>query len=536
LVFNPHHVPFLDNLSNENLWRYSPELYEAMCSVLASDEHPLGQALHEVAPSSRIFHKTKALAQALCRPEVLAIAATEQLFVETSRTFWAGGLDLKPDEFSRLVNQYGSLVAYALAEAGNSQNLDMLKVIAGLPRLIVGPMINELSNPTFRTVRKDTESTAELIGVLCMATAGAPDQFLRSIAICPMPEKVSRLLGVDHHGVCSFERANAVSDLEMSTTFDEVLYQPLARRHRLRAKMAPDMWLCYAGPAIVGLSMTQSHVFLERGVDPKAVHALAQRRLRAFYSLMRAMPLEIDKLVSVGASAPFFCFSKHRVPDFVDPVDYAGVDFLTARALDDKGALNVVRQAQGLIAGPLSFFRKRADPEVHREVLDHFQTLSIKDRFVGEHVHAFDADRLERCACYNIGVGQLSFNPFVLPGAIEGFRTWHLKNKDVRRPFHPMLRNGIYWVDWADESVMLAMFPALAAARWIDDDVARCGLAFFAWRFPVAYDRAYAELMTTHPKRTTLDRAAEFISPDMLSFENLRPKHWANRLESDLGI
>jgi hypothetical protein len=220
----------------------------------------------------------------------------------------------------------------------------------------------------------------------------------------------------------------------------------------------------------------------------------------------------------------------------VNAEDYAGVNFLTARALDDKGALNVIRQAQGLIAGPLSFFKKNADPERHREALDCFQSLQIKDRFLAEHVHAFDPDRIDRCASYNIGLGSPSFNPFALPGGIEGFRAWHLQNPDVRRPFHPVLRNGIHWVDWADEPAMKILFPALAAARWIDNDVARCGLAFFAWRFPAAYDRAYADLMTTRPKRTTLDRAAEFISPDMPSFENLRPKHWANRLESDLGL
>jgi hypothetical protein len=535
LVFNPNHTPFLDNLSNESLWRYSPELYEAMCRVLVSHEHPYGQALRDIAPNSRMLHKTKALAQALCRPEVLAIAATEQLFVETSPTFWVGGQNFKTEDFSQLINQYGSMLAYALAEAGNSKHLDMLKIIAGLPRLIVGPLINELANPTFRSVLKDTQSIAELIGVLCTATAGTPDQFLRSIAICPMPEKVSRLLGVDLNGVCSFERANAISDVEMRTTFNEVLYQPLARLHRLRAKMAPDMWLCYAGPAIVGLSMTQSHVFLERGADPKAVHALAQRRLRAFYSLMRTTSLDVEKLVIVGASAPFLCFSKHQIPEFVNAADYAGVDFMTARALDDKGALNVIRQAQGLIAGPLSFFKKNADPESQREALDRFQTLPIKERFLAEHVHAFDPNRIDRCASYNIGLGT-AFNPFALPGAIEGFRSWHLKNHDVRRPFHPALRRGIYWVDWADEVTMQKMFSALATARWMDNDVARYGLAFFAWRFPDAYDRAYADLMTNRPKRTTVDRVAEFISPDMPSFENLRPKHWANRLECDLGL
>lgn len=534
--FDPNHTPFLDNLSNENLWRYSPALYEAMCSVLISDEHPHGQLLREVVPNTRMFHKTKALAHALCRPEVLAIAATEECFVETSPTFWAGGQTFKAEDFSQLVNQYGSMLAYALAEAGNSKHLDMLRVIAGLPRLIVGPLINELANPTFRNVLKDTQSIAELIGVLCMATAGTPDHFLRSIAICPMPEKVSRLLGVDFNGVCSFERAKSVSDAEMRAIFNEVLYQPLARHHRLRAKMMPDMWLCYAGPAIVGLSMTQSHVFLERGADPKAVHALAQRRLSAFYSLMRATSLDVEKLVNVGASAPFLCFSKHQIPEFVNAEDYAGVDFQTARALDDKGALNVIRQARGLIAGPLSFFRKTDNPERHQQVLDHFQTLAIKDRFLNDHVHAFDANRIDRCASYNIGLEGSSFNPFVLPGGIEGFRVWHLQNRDVRRPFHPVLRNGIHWVDWADEPAMKNLFPALAAARWMDNDVARCALAFFAWRFPVAYDLAYAHLMTTRPKRATLDRAAEFISPDMPSFEHLRPKHWANRLEFDLGL
>jgi hypothetical protein len=526
--FDHKALSFLKSISPQKLFAYSPDLHELLtsCPVLAR-----GEGIADNLYGNRSLCPSSYLARA----DFFAIAAIEHCSFGFWPSAWSWRSGWNELEMYKHLNDYGSLVGYSVSSAGNAEELDMLKVIAGLPALIPGTPIGAVVKPdsTWRSTTARSRST--LLSALACLAAGDPALFLRGLEAAPHKQLYAKLLGADVNGVASFERANDVDQGELIECIHTIFYEALNRRSNARP-LTPTEWFGETGSAMTALSVTQSHVFLEQGADPLAVFELAHRRLMAFLSFLGIDPHR-EHIARVGASAAFLVHKWRSVAPFVRDEDLAGVDYETVTAIDGRNTLNILKMAPGILAGAMSFFNQSENVEQQNSVFDTFRTKQHFERVAGaQAAHAFELKMLHRTASYLITKNPGHDAIFEYKESDVALREYQAL-KTCHSPWlHPAITYRIGWQRWPGADTFERLFAHMLSDKMEGDGLAEKGLKIFAHSYPERFESCYLAMKMGGVSRKIYERAERFITPAMPSFQNLNELHWSRALEGDLGM
>lgn len=470
----------------------------------------------------------------LARTDLFALAAIERcgIHLPNSAWGWKGGLSV--DDFSRGLRSYGTLVPYCLAGAGNGQELNMLDVIAGMPSIIPQSTLGLADNAFSRWNTGGASIRSTILSALVHKTAGAPAGYLMTLNSAPERELYSRLLGVSEAGESSFERAWALSDEDMAQCLEGIFYNAPSTRKGKRPTFSE--WVCLVEEGVIALAVSQSHIFLERGADPHEVFELSKRRIRAFLSFAEPIP-HLETVVRVGASAPFLVDKWRAAAPFILEEDLGGIDIPTARAIDGKKKLDVLKLAPGLLGGPLSFFDTSDSQAIQHSVFDAFKTRKTLQTLAGGHMgNPFATALLSRTASYMIGKKLPAAEIFAYPNAQASFRNTHQQAPAHLSNLHPLVGFKLGWADWVDQETCSLWFPVAVAELHNDTVRAEELLKLFSESWPEAYDQAYQALKASGRPKKQLQRAGRFVTPGMPSFRELNEMHWERQLKIGLGL
>ncbi|MBD8088707.1 hypothetical protein IFT48_01860 [Pseudomonas fluorescens] len=496
-----------NNVSFDVIEKFSPELMLAVESCIEEGREDLDAMLES---NSRF---------SLMMPSALAIGALEGRFMPPCRE--AG---LTP--YSSVPEKFGSLGAYAIAQAGNANALDMLKLITSLPNL------TQWAEPQRNYYLDNTVNVCERFAAAACRFALDPEQGRKTAK--GFHSSYLDLLGLDGEGRQSF----AISDDQSQYAIDSLVHANLKGRIltdlKKRSPLNAQDILPYAGPLLVAMTITQPQIWIEQGHDPDRVKDIIDRRVRGFWGMAR-LPYEIvDELAETAIQAallPYPGLRSERDPSFW------GISIETCKKVGPAKTLDVAKIFPVVTAGGMALFQppKSRSTSLPADTFGFIGQPEYANRLLGmPWQNTLCTQTADRVGVWVLGKYKAQWPLFKDSVLRQSLVDWHMKSTR-QSPKHPLIPTYLHWHEFLEgqEWEQMCLRKILSKPR---ADHVYVFLREFAATEPNRFDEMAYPLLSDLRRTSIREALMPHVTGSMRSVSQISSEQRDRAFSSDLGL
>lgn len=495
-------------VSMDQIGRFSPELLHAAENLIAQGFDDLS-SLAGSHPGKQLI-----------MPAALAIGAFEGVYLPATQ-------DARVSLNTTAPHLYGSLCAYAMAQAGDANALDLLSLIAHVP------IVSHYANPIgLKWNRRGILHVTERVGMAACRYATRPDKGRELME--GVHESYRDLLGLDAEGIPSFDLCNNQSDFAIDRLVHDDLKGQIRRELKKRGPLDAQDILPYAGPLLVALVITQPQIWIEEGRDPEIVKNIIRRRVSGFWGMANFSYQIKDELSEVAIDAVLLPFPSLRRPV---SDSYWGVSIETCRAMGSAKTLDVAKFQPLLLGGAMSMFKPmRAESTVQSaDSFGFIATPEYANRMTGVPWAELIPDGwANRTGAWVMGKYKTVWPLMESNRVRESLFNWFLEHPG-REPKHPLVPSYAHWKNFTQGGGWEQLFDQLMR-KCPEAEQTTTFLHEYATVDPGRFDMQAQSLLSDGRKVRAHRALMPHITSDMHSFPLVTTAHRDRIFGSDLGL